>query len=128
MSWTLGVLVMICASAPVVGAQTLPSPGAAISRWEADFSGIWHTAGLIPCNPDLNRFLPCGLEIGGSPLALDLGTDMPGGLPYQPRAAAVAKKRKADLGVDDPHGGDPSVRIPAERPKAAVAAPRIENS
>jgi hypothetical protein len=68
-----------------------------------DFSGIWHTARLIPCNPDASKFIACGTEIGGSPLALDLGTDMPGGLPYQPWAAAVAKERKADLGIDDPH-------------------------
>ena len=68
-----------------------------------DFSGIWHTARLIPCTPDGNKFIDCGTEIGGSPLALDLGTDMPGGLPYQPWAAALVKERKADHGIDDPH-------------------------
>jgi hypothetical protein len=68
-----------------------------------DFSGIWHTARLIPCTPDGGKFIDCGTEIGGSPLALDLGTDMPGGLPYQPWAAALVKQRKADHGIDDPH-------------------------
>ena len=68
-----------------------------------DFSGIWHTARLIPCTPDGNKFIDCGTEIGGSPLALDLGTDMAGGLPYQPWAAALVKQRKADHGIDDPH-------------------------
>jgi hypothetical protein len=57
------------------------------------------THSLQPC---ASKFIPGGTEIGGSPLALDLGTDMTG-LPYQPWAAAAVKDRKADHGVDDPH-------------------------
>jgi hypothetical protein len=68
-----------------------------------DFSGIWHTARIIPCDDALSRFLPCGSEIGGSPLARNLGEGMAGGLPYQPWAAALVKQRTADQGVDDPH-------------------------
>jgi predicted SnoaL-like aldol condensation-catalyzing enzyme len=52
-------------------------------------SGIWHVANRIPCTPDFNRFVPCGLEIGGSPLALNIGTGLTGGLPYQPWAATA---------------------------------------
>jgi hypothetical protein len=33
---------------------------------------------------------------------LDIGWHVPGGLPYQPWAAAIAQKRKADLRRDDP--------------------------
>ena len=68
-----------------------------------DFSGIWHTAMRIPCTGDFGRFIDCGSEIGGSPLALNLGANLSGGLPYQPWAAALAKQRADDLGRDDPH-------------------------
>ena len=68
-----------------------------------DFSGIWHTAMRIPCTGDFGRLIDCGAEIGGSPLALNLGGNLSGGLPYQPWAAALAKERAADLGRDDPH-------------------------
>ena len=40
------------------------------------------------------------LEIGGSPLALNIGKDLPGGLPYQPWAAELVKQR---FSKDDPH-------------------------
>jgi hypothetical protein len=43
------------------------------------------------------------VEIGGSPLALNIGADLPGGLPYQPWAAALAKQRSVDNSKDDPH-------------------------
>ena len=68
-----------------------------------DFSGIWQSARKLPCTPDVNKFVDCGLEIGGSPLALNMGTDMPGGLPYQPWAAALVKQRTAANSKDDPH-------------------------
>jgi hypothetical protein len=68
-----------------------------------DFSGIWQSARKIPCTREFNKFVDCGLEIGGSPLALNMGTDMPGGLPYHPWAAALMKQRSADNSKDDPH-------------------------
>jgi hypothetical protein len=85
------------------GTYNLAAPPPRLPDGKPDFSGIWHTARIIPCSPDLNRFINCGSEIGGSPLALDFGVDMPGGLPYQPWAAALVKQRKAAQGVDDPH-------------------------
>jgi hypothetical protein len=45
----------------------------------------------------------CGLEIGGSPLALNIGAGLPGSLPYQPWAAALARQRTLDNSKDDPH-------------------------
>ena len=85
------------------GKPNLAAPAPRLADGKPDLSGIWHTAKIIPCTSDLSRFIPCDSEIGGSPLARNLGTDLPGGLPYQPWAAGVVKQRSADQGVDDPH-------------------------
>lgn len=68
-----------------------------------DFSGIWQSARKIPCTPEFDRFVECGLEIGGSPLAVNIGADIQGGLPYQLWAAALVEQRTADNSKDDPH-------------------------
>jgi hypothetical protein len=67
------------------------------------FSGIGQSARKIPCTSEFSRFVDFSLEIGGSPRALNIGADMPGGLRYQPWAAALAKQRTADNSKDDPH-------------------------
>jgi len=85
------------------GTPNLTAPPPRLPDGKPDLSGIWHTARRIPCTPELSRFIECGNEIGGSPLARNLGLDMPDGLPYQPWAAELAKQRQADQGIDDPH-------------------------
>lgn len=85
------------------GTSDLAAPAPRLADGKPDFSGIWHTARINPCTPDVTRFIPCGAEIGGSPLARNFGVDLPGGLPYQPWAAALVKQRTAAQSVDDPH-------------------------
>ena len=85
------------------GSPDLMAPAPRLPDGKPDFSGIWHAANPNRCVPGANQFIQCGTEIGGSPLGRNLGRDLPGGLPYQPWAAEVVKRRTADDGVDDPH-------------------------
>ena len=85
------------------GKPNLGAPAPRLPDGKPDFSGIWGTAVHIPCGPDIARFIPCGSELPGSPLALDVGAGVRDGLPYQPWAAALAKQRTADFSKDDPH-------------------------
>jgi len=80
------------------GTANLAAPAPRLSDGKPDFSGIWHAAAINQCVPATGQF--CGLEIGGSPLALNIGKDLSGGLPYQPWAAELVKQR---FSKDDPH-------------------------
>jgi hypothetical protein len=85
------------------GTPNLTAPTPRLPDGKPDFSGIWHAGNRNPCTLGTGDFIDCTSEIGGSPLARNLGRDLPGGLPYQPWAAEVVKKRTADLAIDDPH-------------------------
>jgi hypothetical protein len=62
-----------------MGRQTWPPPK--LPDGKPHFSGIWHMALINQYVPETGLF--CGPEIGGSPLALDIGRNMPEGLPFK---------------------------------------------
>lgn len=61
-----------------------------------DFSGIWSWEHNRPCPPDGCPDAQVGLEF------LNIGSSLKNGLPYQPWAADLVKKRRADNAKDDP--------------------------
>jgi hypothetical protein len=85
------------------GKPDLTAPAPRLPDGKPDFSGLWHASNPNRCVSGLSRFVECGVEIGGSPLGGNLGRNLPGGLPYLPHAAALAKARRADDSRDDPH-------------------------
>ena len=97
------------------GKPDLTAPPPRLPEGRPDFSGIWQSAVKIPCTPEFSRFVECGLEIGGSPLALNIGAGVPGGLPYRPWAAALVKQR-----TERQQQGRPPRALPAGQPPTTV--------
>jgi hypothetical protein len=102
------------------GTPDLAGPTPRLADGKPDLSGIWHAARRLPCDPEASRFIPCGIEIGGSPQALNFGVDMSGGLAYQPWAAELVKQRTADGRIDDPH-----VRCLPDNPPRTWTVPHL---
>lgn len=102
------------------GTPDLSAPTPRLPDGKPDLSGLWHASNPNRCVPGAGRFIECGTEIGGSPLGGNLGRNLPGGLPYQPAAATLAKSRRADDSRDDPH-----VRCLPDNPPRAWTLPHL---
>jgi hypothetical protein len=65
-----------------------------------DFSGVWASADRDPRRPG---GVPDPGDASASRYMVNLGVDLPGGLPYQPWLATLVKQRTATQMKDDPH-------------------------
>jgi hypothetical protein len=76
------------------GKPNLSAPAPRTADGKPDLSGIWQLEARCP--PEGCQDYP------GAPEFANFGARLPGGLPYQPWAAALVKERSAQLGRDDP--------------------------
>ena len=65
-----------------------------------DFSGVWTSDEVDPRKPGEP---PNPKDATTSRRMINLGVELPGGLPYQPWLAALVKERTANHAIDDPH-------------------------
>jgi len=81
------------------GRPNLSAPAPRTADGHPSLAGIWQLE-PAPCAPD--AIAACGGDYRGGREFGNIGVRLPGGLPYQPWAADLVKKRTADLGKDDP--------------------------
>lgn len=71
-----------------------------LANGKPDLSGIWTSDEPDARNPDVP---PTPYDATRSRRMINLGIELPDGLPYQPWLAALVKERTANRMVDDPH-------------------------
>jgi hypothetical protein len=96
------------------GEVDLSAPAPRQANGRPDLSGVWMTAepacvirGTAPVS-ELLKMIPrsktCPVRTATfSRQSINIGIDLPGGLPYQPWLAALVDQRTANQAIDDPH-------------------------
>ena len=82
------------------GRPDMSAPAPRTADGKPDFSGVWTSDEVDPRRPNVP---PNPYDATPSRRMINLGVDLPGGLPYQPWLAALVKERRANNAKDDPH-------------------------
>ena len=82
------------------GKVVMSSKTPRLSDGKPDLSGVWTSDEIDPRKPGEP---PNPKDATTSRRMINLGVELPGGLPYQPWLAALVKERTANHAIDDPH-------------------------
>jgi len=82
------------------GTVDMSAPVPKMADGKPDFSGTWTSDEVDPRRPGV---APNPHDATTSRRMVNLGVELPGGLPYQPWLVPIVKQRTANLAKEDPH-------------------------